>query len=58
MPTIPPAKIAAAGFTAAAKIAAKIADVNRRTVRVVVALIPEEGGQWTHITSLPEGGTE
>lgn len=35
----PPAKIAAAGFTAAAKLAAKRADA----VRVVVALIPEEG---------------
>lgn len=37
MTALTPAKIAAAGFTAAAKLA------NRRTVRVVVALIPEEG---------------
>ena len=43
MTALTPAKIAAAGFTAAAKLAAKTADVNRRTVRVVVALIPEEG---------------
>lgn len=43
MTALTPAKIAAAGFTAAAKLAAKNANVNRRTVRVVVALIPEEG---------------
>lgn len=45
MTALTPAKIAAAGFTAAAKIAAKNknADVNRRTVRVAVALIPAEG---------------
>lgn len=45
MTALTPAKIAAAGFTAAAKLAAKNknADVNRRTVRVAVALIPAEG---------------
>lgn len=43
MTALTPAKIAAAGFTAAAKLAAKNANVNLRTVRVVVALIPEEG---------------
>ena len=39
--TLTPAKLAAAGVTAAAKLAAKNAHADRRSVRVVVALIPE-----------------